>query len=532
MTSPFRCVLAALVATLALAPSAAAAAPKLTVEGLQRPAGAFSRPLPSGGRAAVSLDLHLSDGAAVGLLGTPGPGEPPLTLRRRGRTLVVDTGDQKTRLPARKLHHVEAATTSDGVALAIDGQAIDTSARRSRDFTLQVGRGKVTIDAFIATPLGDARTLLLHRLAELHAVTPPGKQVLGVGTDGVLRFHRGWTRGLWPGALWQGAAITRSPVFEKWALDATIGNFGGERSDTHDLGFMYGRSSVTAYERLCKPEPPKADERTCARLQRSGLTAADSLAALAATNPTAGMIPTRSSTLCRGCTTPDEADTIIDSMMNLSLLLWAARETPAERGAYRDIVLRHADGAARLLVRPDGSTAQSVHTRRSDGAVLGTHTHQGFSDTSTWSRGQSWAIYGFADTALRTRSPALLDVAERTAAYVAAKDPNGLVPPYDYDAGPAAPTDTSAGVIGAAGLLLLEDACRRLDRCEGRATRWGDLGERMLRTSLAQTSATPPLGLLGGQVFSLGGIQEWDDRGEFIFGLDYGLEAVRRAGDR
>src|SRR3954468_3708618 len=102
MPFPFRRVLAALVATLALAPSAVAA-PKLTVEGLQRPAGAFSRPLPSGGRAAVSLDLHLSNGAAVGLLGAPGPGEPALTLRRRGRTLVVDTGDQTARLPARKL---------------------------------------------------------------------------------------------------------------------------------------------------------------------------------------------------------------------------------------------------------------------------------------------------------------------------------------------------------------------------------------------------------------------------------------------
>src|SRR3954462_10451943 len=127
MSSPYRCVLAAVTATLALAsPAAGAPPPKLTVEGLQRPADAFSRPLPSGGRAAVSLDLHLSEGAAVGLLGTPGPGEPPLTLRRRGRTLVVDTGDGKSRLPVRKLQHLEAAATSDGMALAIDGQPIDT----------------------------------------------------------------------------------------------------------------------------------------------------------------------------------------------------------------------------------------------------------------------------------------------------------------------------------------------------------------------------------------------------------------------
>jgi hypothetical protein len=219
-------------------------------------------------------------------------------------------------------------------------------------------------------------------------------------------------------------------------------------------------------------------------------------------------------------------------MMNLSLLLWAARETPAERAAYRDMALTHARGVARHLVRPDGSTAQSVHNRRSDGAILGVHTHQGASNSSTWARGQSWAIYGFAQTALLTRSPELLDVAERTAGFVERRNPNGLVPPYDYDAGPGAPTDASAGVIGAAGLLLLEDACRRLGRCEGGGRRWRVLGERLLESSLGSVSAEPPLGLLSGQVFSLGGSQTWDDSGEFIFGLDYALEAVRRKGDR
>jgi unsaturated chondroitin disaccharide hydrolase len=183
-------------------------------------------------------------------------------------------------------------------------------------------------------------------------------------------------------------------------------------------------------------------------------------------------------------------------------------------------------------VRPDGSTAQSVHTRRSDGAILCVHTHQGASETSTWARGQSWAVYGFTETALLTRSPELLDVAERTAGYIAARNPTGAVPPYDYGAGLGAPTDTSAGVIGAAGLLLLENACRHLDRCAGRGRRWGDLGERMLDSSLAAVGRRPPLGLLDGQVFSLGGSQTWDDSGEFIFGLDFALEAVSRADAR
>ena len=529
MTLLLRRAIALAVLVLALAPQAYAA-PKLTVEAESRPVDLFTRPLPDRGRAAVSIDLALSPGAAA-TLGS----ESPLRLRRSGRRLIVTSGGVSRRLRSRAVHHVEAAAEGSDALISIDGVPIDSALRRGRSFTLQVQRGRVVVDSFIASPLDDAQTLLLHRLAALHAVTPAGRAPLGVGADGTLRFHAGWTRGFWPGALWQAAdLIPGDDIFEDWALTATLRNFGAEREDTHDLGFMYARSSVAAHERLCRPAPPtvEAGARTCARLRRSALRAADSLAALGRTNATAGTIPTRSATLCRDCESLDEADTIVDSMMNLSLLLWAARETPAERAGYRDMALTHANGVARHLVRADGSTAQSVHNRRSDGAILGVHTHQGASDTSTWARGQSWAIYGFAQTALLTRSPELLDVAERTAGFVAARNPNGLVPPYDYGAAPGAPTDASAGVIGAAGLLLLEDACRRLGRCEGGGRRWGVLGERMLDSSLAGVRTAPPLGLLGGQVFSLGGSQSWDDSGEFIFGLDYALEAVNRADDR
>ena len=557
-----RAVGAAACAALLGLTSQAGAAPKLTLEGFSRPAadwqrgagltfrrtavagdpalaigrtrgetgwsGALARPLPGGAGAAVSVDVGLSQGAEAGLFGASGS-PPPLTLRASARGLIVGAGNRRVRVRTRKLHHVEATTDGGQLSVAVDGKPIDVAGRAPREFTLQLRRGRLVLDSFIASPSRDPRSLLLHRLAALHAVTPRGRAPLGVGTDGRLRFHGGWTRGFWPGALWQAADLTRSDVFERWALRATLDNFGAEREDTHDLGFMYGRSSVAAYERLCRTPKGKrsGDAGTCERLRRSALTAADSLAALARTNEAAGTIPTRSATPCRGCASLAEADTIVDSMMNVPLLLWAARETPAERSAYRDVALRHASGVAQHLVRADGSTAQSVHTRRDDGSVIGVHTHQGASDTGTWARGQSWAVYGFAETALLTRSPELLAVAECAAGYIAARDPNGLVPPYDYDAGPGAPTDASAGVIAAAGLLRLEDACRRLGGCADGGRRWHELGRRLIDSSVAQVGRQPPLGLLGGQVLSLGGSSTWDDRGEFIFGLDFALEALR-----
>jgi hypothetical protein len=49
----------------------------------------------------------------------------------------------------------------------------------------------------------------------------------------------------------------------------------------------------------------------------------------------------------------------------------------------------------------------------------------------------------------------------------------------------------------------------------------------MLKASLRHVRSRP-LGFLGDQVFTRGGNARWDDDGEFIFGLDYALEAAAR----
>jgi unsaturated chondroitin disaccharide hydrolase len=236
------------------------------------------------------------------------------------------------------------------------------------------------------------------------------------------------------------------------------------------------------------------------------------------------MIPTTAPDVrCGGCE-KGEAETIVDSMMNVGLLLWAKGETGD--AAYSKTAARHARNVARLLVRSDGSTAQAVDVRRSDGSVRRIHTKQGLSDSSTWARGQGWAVYGFAQTGAELRDPDLLAVAERAAGYVDSHLPASGVPLYDYDAPADAPVDTSAGVITAAGLLRLADACAALPGACHDGARWRPLGTRMLHASLEFARRRPPLGFLGSQVYSLGGHARWDDRGEFLFGLAYALEAV------
>jgi len=385
-----------------------------------------------------------------------------------------------------------------------------------RSSTLRL-RGPMTVRALIISSTTDSWALLLHRLAELHARLGAGQYP--EGADRFDRLHldsTGWTSGFWPGALWEAASLVPGAggrMFSDWALSATVHHFGLEHSDTHDVGFMYGESSLAAWRALCASSHPAV----CARLRASVLAAADELRALAATNRRAGTVPTRA--------VGPRADTLIDSMMNIAILPWAS--TVTGNPAYARLALRHAERVASLLVRPDGSTAQAVDFVRRSGRVVRIGTHQGLSDSSTWSRGQGWAVYGFSVAALELRSRALLRVALRLAGFVAGHLPARGIPLWDYDASPRAPVDVSAGVITAAGLFHLASACRKLSGVCGDPSAWVALGRRMLSAATARAAATPPLGFLGGQVLDERFSGCWCNGGELIFGLTYALEGQR-----
>ncbi len=480
--------------------------------------GTFDRLLPAPSWV-VSFDVRLPPGSRleVGL----GYGGADVSLAGTNGGLVVGLphGSAAMRAPRGWLGggwwHVEATNTR----LGIDGRSLPVPASSTSAISFRAAAGRPQVQALIATAAADRGMLLLHRLAELHARIPARQFPLGATlSDEIAYASMYWTSGFWPGALWQAAAIAPgSGLFARWALTATVEHFGQERTDTHDVGFMYGESSLAAWLALCQGRsgtPPSL----CARLKHSVLSAADELLALAASNPGAGTIPTNS--------TSPEADTIVDSMMNIAILPWASSVTGDP--AYDRLASHQAHMIARLLVRPDGSTAQAVNFDRSTGQVLSIGTHQGLSDTSTWSRGEGWAVYGFAQAAVALHDRSLLRVALRAAAYVASHLPAGGIPLWDYDAPAGAPVDVSAGVITAAGLLHLASACRTLTGvCSGDAGRWVALGRRMLAAALVRASDQPPLGFLGSQVLNERGRGCWCDGGELIFGLTYALEGLR-----
>jgi unsaturated chondroitin disaccharide hydrolase len=249
----------------------------------------------------------------------------------------------------------------------------------------------------------------------------------------------GWTGGFWAGQLW----LASMAVGDNGLADAAASaarRLGPRRTDTgtHDLGFLFYPSWVTAF-RLTGD----------AAWRDGALVAADSLTKRF--NPRGNFIRAWGP-----LDSPVNAGrAIIDTMMNLDLLFWADAETG--EGRFADIARRHASTCAARHVRDDGSTAHVFDFDPVSGAPIGQNTHQGYSPTSCWARGQAWAVYGFTTAYRRTKSQLFFDTARKVADWFLAHLPADAVPFWDFRS-PLLPRDmrdSSAGAIAACGLLDL-----------------------------------------------------------------------------
>lgn len=299
--------------------------------------------------------------------------------------------------------------------------------------------------------------------------TPDGKPYLG-----------NWTNGFWPGMLWHMYHATGDEAYKAAAvgveerLEAVLDD---PESVGHDLGFMFLQSSVANYRQTGDGEA-----------RRRGLLAAAELAARYNID----------GKFIRAWPGPRDSEQgkrmgggdirgwmIIDSMMNLPLLYWASEELDDPR--FAKIAVSHARTARQHIVRPDGSCNHIVAFDPDTGEYLNNPGGQGFGQGSSWSRGQSWAVYGFALSYRHTKDPAFLDAAKQCAHYcIANMAVADWLPLVDYRQ-PAQPLkyDSTAGMITACGLLEIaghveenearfytEAAYRILRACEAKFANW------------------------------------------------------------
>ena len=171
-------------------------------------------------------------------------------------------------------------------------------------------------------------------------------------------------------------------------------------------------------------------------------------------------------------------NTIMDNMINLELLFWAAENGGGSH--LHDLAVTHAETTMQHHFRPDGSCYHVAVYDTLTGEFIKGVTHQGYSDESMWSRGQAWAIYGYTMVYRFTRDERFLTHARKvTDCYLnrlaATSDDN--IPLWDMDdpRGTSAPKDASAAAIVASALIELAGYVEEAD-----AQRYSTHAEQML----------------------------------------------------
>lgn len=242
-----------------------------------------------------------------------------------------------------------------------------------------------------------------------------------------------WTLGFWPGMLWLAYIETKNKRHEELAYEWMRLIEHMRNKEDHDLGFIFYPSFVKGYELTGDTH-----------LRNVALTAADSLLSLY--NPKSNFIQTR----------PEERGiAAIDTMMNLFLLWWAYEETK-DKGYY-DAAFSHSVATMKNMIREDGSTVHVVKFDSMTGEIMRKFTLQGYSDTSCWSRGQAWAIYGFTVAYEKTKCNDFLITAKRAANYFLSHLPEDYVPYWDFNEPdiPNTVKDSSGAAIACSALLDL-----------------------------------------------------------------------------
>ncbi|MBT33857.1 MAG: glucuronyl hydrolase [Thalassobius sp.] len=255
----------------------------------------------------------------------------------------------------------------------------------------------------------------------------------------ILVGIKDWTSGFYPGSLWYTYDLTKDDkvLAAAKARTAPLEPLK-DATHTHDLGFMlycsFGNALNIGGDESAKPILLQGAKSLISRYSE-----------------TVGCI--KSWDWSKEWKYP----VIIDNMMNLELLFWATKESGDS--TFYKIAEQHALTTLRNHFREDGSTWHVVDYDPESGDVLEKVTHQGYADSSSWARGQAWAIYGYTVAFRETKKEVFLEQAEQTTDFYLnhPNQPEDLVAYWDFN-DPSIPDvsrDASAAAIVSSALFEL-----------------------------------------------------------------------------
>ena len=168
--------------------------------------------------------------------------------------------------------------------------------------------------------------------------------------------------------------------------------------------------------------------------------------------------------------------TIIDNMMNLELLTWAARQF--DNPEWERMAITHAETTMKNHFREDYTSYHALDYHPVTGEVLSKKTVQGYSDESEWSRGQSWGLYGYTMMYRETGIEAYLEQAVNIGDYLLTRLEDDPIPNWDFDAPvEMSQKDASAGAVMSAGYAELST----LVKDKAKAVKYHDMAQNIVR---------------------------------------------------
>jgi len=283
-----------------------------------------------------------------------------------------------------------------------------------------------------------------YQLTKASEIYRPGHNPRSVNPNGTVRLagKTDWTTGFFPGSLWYGYELTGDRKLAGEAKKFTLAlDTVRYIKDTHDVGFMLYCSYGNAYRIT-------GDKTYLPALEDGAKNLYERF------NPTVGAIRSWNFSWWH-------YPVIIDNMMNLEYLYWAAEQM--NDPAFANAANTHANTTMKNHFRKDYSSYHVVDYDPATGKVLRKATHQGLTDESAWARGQAWGLYGYSMCYKNTKNAKFLDQAEHIAAFIMnhPRMPKDKIPAWDFDVHNAldvdiaAPRDASAAAVIASALLDL-----------------------------------------------------------------------------
>lgn len=285
-----------------------------------------------------------------------------------------------------------------------------------------------------------------------------------------------WTSGFFPGTLWYIYEYTKdaeikAEALRRLAIEEKIKTF----TDNHDIGFMIYCSFGNAY-------------------RITGDTAYRSVIHTAAESLTKRYRPEIKAIQSWNKSKNFECPVIIDNMMNLELLSWTTDDGGDKK--YKEIAVNHANTTLENHYRPDHSSWHVVDYDLNSGKPMRKKTWQGLNDSSAWSRGQGWGLYGYTLMYRFTKDKRYLNQARAIAEFILNHPnlPADKIPYWDFNApgGDTTLRDASAGSLMASALLELGQYTGKKEK-----KKYVVAAEKMLR-SLSSATYRAELGTNGG----------------------------------